>query len=409
MRIRQRLDTLTGHKDFPAALSIVEKLNELGFQAVMAGGCVRDGLLGRQPKDIDVATSAKPDDVEQAFAHTLAVGKAFGTIVVVIENRSFEVTTFRRDGDYTDGRHPGQVEFSNMEEDAKRRDFTVNALFYDPLKQEIMDYVGGIRDLRSRVLQTVGVAEMRFSEDHLRMLRAVRFVAQLGFDLEAKTAAAMRLKAADVGKVSAERILGEIKRLLESGHLIQGLKVFKSTGLVDQVWPEVSGLDLKKLEKFPLFLHWENAFAAMMLLVEAQDPVARLKSWKASNETVRKVRMQIQGFNVLADEGSKRADRARVLGGEFFAEVLLLAQGLVRGREGRQRVQNWVHEFLTLAGKTGQLPQPLVNGQDLLSQGIEPGGKMGLILKALYDAQLEGRVSTKAEALAEVSRLKLKV
>lgn len=410
MRIRQRLDTLADHKDFPAVLKIVETLANLGHQTVLAGGCVRDGLLGLKPKDLDVATAAPPEVVEQAFPQTLAVGKVFGTIVVLGEGgRNFEVTTFRKDGEYQDGRHPNKVDFSDIEEDAKRRDFTVNALFYDPVKHEVMDFVGGLRDIKARILETVGDPDQRFTEDHLRMLRAVRFVGQLGFLLDAKTLEAIQRRTKDIAKVSSERIFNEMKRLLESRHMVQGLKVFKNSGLHKEVWPEIEGLDPSHLERFPLFLDWENAFSAISLLTGQADVDSRLKAWKVSRESARKIALQMQGFKTLTEPDSKRADRARVLGGEVYAEVLQLAQGLIRAKDGKQKVQASVDEFLKLTGKTGELPKPLINGQDLLSQGIEPGEEMGRMIKALFEAQLEGRISTKNEALAEIKNLKFKV
>lgn len=409
MRIRQRLDSLLAHADFPTVVAIVEKLTAQGHQAVLAGGAVRDALLGVVPKDIDVATSAPPEVVEATFPQTLAVGKAFGTIVVIEGNRGFEVTTFRTDGGYVDGRHPESVTFSSIQEDAKRRDFTVNALFYEPATQDVLDYVGGIRDLKSRVLQTVGEANERFAEDHLRMLRAIRFIAQLGFDLEEKTLAAIQARAGDILKVSSERVFNEMKRFLESNHLIRGLKVFKLSGLDTHVWPELATLDLRRLENFPAFLNWENAFAALSLLSGGADPEPRLRAWKVSRESLRRIQTQIQGYRILADEKSTRAARARVLGGEVFAESLQLAENLARGKEARQRIADAVAEFLLLTGKTGELPNPLVNGQDLLSQGIEPGERMGKILKEIFEMQLEGKISSKTQAFEEIRNLKSKV
>ncbi|NJL24619.1 MAG: CCA tRNA nucleotidyltransferase [Calothrix sp. SM1_5_4] len=233
MKIRQSLEQIHSHPAWPAAEKIFRRLNGMGHLTVFAGGCVRDSLLGVEPKDLDLATSARPEEIESCFERTLAVGKAFGTIVVVEDGHAFEVTTFRKDGPYLDARRPAHVHFSDIREDAQRRDFTVNALFYDPLKVEILDYVGGVEDLRRRVLRTVGDPFTRFAEDRLRLLRAVRFVSQLGFEVDPATLKAIRDMHDQLRGVSAERILNEVKRFLTGVHLRDGLRVLRESRLAD--------------------------------------------------------------------------------------------------------------------------------------------------------------------------------
>lgn len=400
MILRQRLEGIHGHKSFQFALDVVNRLQKQGYQTVFAGGCVRDSLLSHRPKDLDIATAAPPEAVEAAFPRTLAVGKAFGTIVVMCREYQFEVTTFRTDGAYKDGRHPESVAFSGIEEDARRRDFTVNALFYDPLKEEVLDFVQGLPDLRSACLRTVGDPQERFREDHLRMLRAVRFVGQLGFTLEASALNIIQKSHNDLAKVSVERIFNEIQRLLTSKHLQQGLQCLRDSKLYEVFWPEFARFDLASLKRYPSFPNWENAFAAIQFNVDA-DPEVRLRSWKVSRESLRRIQEQLHGARKLLDANSTRADRARILGGDTFAETLNLA--LAQTTDENQ-IEAYVQEFLAVASPLGTLPQPFVNGQDLLKAGVPPGEKMGRILKDLFDAQLEGKVRSKTEAMERLKK-----
>ena len=195
------------------ARDIAARLQAAGFVAFWVGGCVRDFLLGREPTDFDIATDAKPEQVEEIFPRTIPVGRKFGVIIVLEYGQQFQVATFRAEADYQDGRRPEKVEFANAETDASRRDFTVNGLFYDPLTEKIHDWVGGEKDLHARIIRTIGTAEERFGEDHLRMLRAVRFAAQLGFEIEPETFAAVQAHAGKIKLISAERIRDELIKL----------------------------------------------------------------------------------------------------------------------------------------------------------------------------------------------------
>ncbi len=363
---------------------------------------MRDGLLGLSPKDLDLATAAAPDVVESSFPKTLAVGKAFGTIVVVEDGHNFEVTTFRRDGAYLNGRHPSAVEFTDIVEDAKRRDFTVNALFYDPFAGRVLDYVGGQDDLARGILRAVGEPAERFAEDRLRMLRAVRFVGQLGFVLDSGAMAAIQEGYLELSKVSVERIFNEMRRLLESDYFVKGLAALIESEQHKVFWPELIGLDLDQISVFPKFVNWENAFAAICFLRKHHDPTARLTAWKVSRDSIRRVQAQLAALKVFADSRSTRAARARVFGGEVYAEVVVLAQGLFDER----RLNKWIADYLEVADGEGQLPKPFITGEDLVAMGIKPGQEMGALIKALFDAQLEARVRSRPEALSELKRLR---
>lgn len=398
----QRLSRLESHPLFTSVLRIVKTLSDKGFTAVLAGGCVRDALLGREPKDIDIATNALPDEVERAFVKTLAVGKAFGTIVVVEDGHNFEVTTFRADGPYLDGRHPVSVTFTGAKEDALRRDFTVNALFYDPLKGEVLDYVGGRDDLGLELLRAVGHPEDRFTEDRLRMLRAVRFAGQLGFAIDADSKAAIRAGHLEISKVSVERIFAELRRLLESDFLIKGLAELHESRMTEVFWPEFAKVNIDDLLVYGKFQNWENAFAAVSMAANVDDPEPRLRALKSPKDSIRRIRAQIDAVNAFATGRTTRADRARVLGGEVFAEFLVLAQG----RFDEAKIKEWIAEFLEVAQEDGSLPKPLLNGQDLVSEGVGVGKEMGELLRKVYNAQLEARVRTREQALVELRRLR---
>src|SRR5208283_1874246 len=228
--------------DSPKAVAkeIVARLQAAGFAAFWVGGCVRDLLLGREPQDFDITTDARPEQVEKLFRKTIPVGKKFGVIIVVAGGQQFQVATFRAEANYQDGRHPEKVVFANAEADALRRDFTVNGLFYDPLAQKIHDWVGGEKDLRAKIIRTIGAPAERFGEDHLRLLRAVRFAAQLGFEIEAKTFAAIQSLAPKIKIISAERIRDEMLKLFRPPHAARGLVLLRDSGLLEHILPELA-------------------------------------------------------------------------------------------------------------------------------------------------------------------------
>ena len=207
------MTTTTGISSRELAASIVLRLQQAGFSAFWVGGCVRDFLLGREPQDYDIATDARPEQIEKLFRRTLAIGRKFGVMIVVEGKQQFQVATFRAEADYQDGRRPEQIVFSNAEADAQRRDFTVNGLFYDPIAEQLHDWARGEKDLRAKIIRTIGVPEERFTEDHLRLLRAIRFAAQLGFEIEPQTFAAVKKLAPKIELISAERVRDELIKL----------------------------------------------------------------------------------------------------------------------------------------------------------------------------------------------------
>ncbi|UCG56267.1 MAG: CCA tRNA nucleotidyltransferase, partial [Phycisphaerales bacterium] len=220
-----------------AAIQIVKQLKRNGFQALLAGGCVRDMLLGRRAKDYDVATDARPEDVMRLFRRTLKVGAKFGVVIVLIESRQVEVATFRSESGYTDGRHPDKVQFGGAAEDASRRDFTINGMFYDPAQNEVIDYVDGQADLKNKIVRTIGRPQERFGEDYLRMLRAVRFSTQLGFVIEPATWSAVCSNAARITGISGERIALELEGILVDPNRAAGATMLIESGLAEAIFP----------------------------------------------------------------------------------------------------------------------------------------------------------------------------
>ena len=224
------------------ATRLVRTLRQAGHEALFAGGCVRDMLLGKEAHDIDIATSARPEEVQKLFPRTVAVGAHFGVVVVLQDGMEFQIATFRSDGAYRDGRHPESVTFTDAEGDAKRRDFTVNGLFFDPVERRVLDYVDGESDLRAGILRCIGDPAARFSEDKLRLLRCVRFAASLGFRIEERTFDALLAKAAEITDVSSERIRDELVKIFTHPNRVRGFDLLDQSGLMDVLLPEVSHL-----------------------------------------------------------------------------------------------------------------------------------------------------------------------
>jgi poly(A) polymerase len=411
------------------ALHVVEKLRAAGHQALFAGGCVRDQLLNRPPKDYDVATSATPPEIRQVFGRrrTLAIGAAFGVIAVVGPKQAgtVEVTTFRRDADYSDGRHPDAVTFSSPEDDARRRDFTINGLFYDPAAARVIDYVDGQRDLEAGVVRAIGDARARFGEDKLRMLRAVRMSATFGFVLETATRAAIEEMAATIPLVSPERIAQEMRVILEHPNRAQAVELLRETRLLDALLPEVNSLRgarpgnvdaqgtdlwqhalgvLARLEQpgFPLALaavlrHVPAAGAAV-----ANDVCFR---WKLSNKEHDRVGWLIAHQDDLRDARAKPFSKLqRLLASDEIEDLLALteAEALTAGDD----LADVAHCRALLALPPGELnPPPLLDGNDLLRHGVRQGPVFARLLDAIRDAQLDGQVCTREEAIGLADRL----
>ncbi|MEO1618794.1 MAG: CCA tRNA nucleotidyltransferase, partial [Planctomycetota bacterium] len=304
------------------AIRICETLTEAGHQAFFAGGCVRDALLGRQPKDFDVATDATPDRVREIFGRkkTLAFGASFGVIGVLpaassrgdVKPEPTEVATFRSDGEYSDGRRPDQVHFGDAENDALRRDFTINGLFFDPIREEVIDYVGGQSDLQRRCLRTIGEASQRFEEDKLRMLRAVRFATTLEFDLDPAVLREIQRRADEIRLVSSERIGAEMRRVMVAKGAVGGLRLLQETKLALVIFAELEHADLKLLERVFHFAPQRSFVGSLSLVCESirhADSSSDLNQviesladqWRLSNEELRQVSAALEYWSLVAE------------------------------------------------------------------------------------------------------------
>ena len=428
-----------------AAEGVVARLKDCGHDAWIAGGAVRDHLLGRVPHDADVATSARPDEVAALWPDAHLVGASFGVVRVPVLEGTIEVATFRREGVYLDGRRPSEVEFGTLEDDARRRDFTINGLYLDPASGDVRDLVGGVADLKARRLRAIGDPEARLREDRLRLLRAVRLAAQLDFEIEERTRAAVLKLAPLAADVAAERTRDELERLLTGTGAVKGLHLLVETGLLPVLLPEVAAMS--GVEQPPeyhpegdvlrhtilLFEHLEDpspelAFGALLHDVgkpptfersvdgirfpahakvgaEMTDEICRrLRLSNDAREHV--VALVASHMRFLDVQRMKPSTLKRFLREPRFDDHLALHRADCLASHGR--LENW--EFVRRAreeiGEEALRPPRLVDGDDLLALGWSAGPKLGAELRRLEELQLEGTITTREEALAEARRRK---
>lgn len=384
-------EILHSHPHWPAAVSIYHKLQGRGYRAFLAGGCVRDALLGISANDLDLVTDAIPDEIEALFERTVNVGKVFGVIRVLIEDADIEVATFRTDGNYIDGRHPENVHFSSPQEDAQRRDFTVNALFYDLNSEKVLDFVRGEEDLKSKLLRTVGAPEKRFQEDHLRLLRAARFVAQLDFQLEQNTFNAVKNMADLVTTVSGERLRDEMFKLLKSKSVNRGLQVMEESGLMkclfpfrlrNNVWLGSVGAR-EQWQYLSLFLREasksELESAIQMLRLSAKEQKAIERAWIVWQKPQDFLNLTMgKQLLKLTEEGCLWALYVLTEEESSFQETI----GLLF-----KEWDLWHHK----------LPRPFLTGDDV--KGMLSGKEIGVCLGEAFELQLERKIANKEQAL----------
>ncbi len=439
------LDTLRQHSDprlVEGALRVAGRLREAGHLALFAGGSVRDLLLGRGVSDIDVATSARPEQVEEIFENTHAVGRAFGVVLVPMGSFHYEVATFRQEGDYLDGRRPSSVTFTDARSDASRRDFTVNALFLDPHRGDVIDFVGGRQDLERRVLRTVGDPEHRFGEDRLRLIRAVRFAAQLDFQMEEATWKQVREQAPTILQVSWERIRDELLKILTGERPDAGLRLLHESGLLQVVLPEVA--DMVGVQQPPefhpegdVFIHTclmfslagelDEALALGILLHDVGKPPTftvadRIrfhghaeKGAEMAAEIGRKLRLSSELTHEVVDlvrdhlrfihvREMRESTLKRFLRKPNFHRHLELHRLDCLASHGDLTSYEFCREKLEELSREKMRPPRLLTGHDLIAEGLEPGPAFSVLLAELEDEQLENRVSTREEALEWLRR-----
>jgi poly(A) polymerase len=440
------------------ATGVVESLRNSGYSAFLAGGCVRDLLLGREPADYDVATSATPAEVMKLFPRTYAVGAQFGVVLLPVQphsgsdpdergrSYSIEIATFRSDGLYSDGRHPDQVQFSSDARlDVQRRDFTINGLLLDPTTREVLDFVGGRQDLERGVVRAIGDPHLRFSEDKLRLLRAVRFAARFDYTIEERTFAAIRQLAPQIHQVSQERIRDEILKMLTEGRARRAFELLDETGLLEQVLPEVKRMQgvaqppefhpegdvwvhtLMLLEGLPAASSKTLALGALLHDV-GKPPTFRVAPdrirfdehaevgtrmaaeichrFRLSNDETEQVCALVANHMRFGDvRRMKESTLKRFFRLPKFEEHLDLHRLDCMGSHRSLELYDFAREKLRSMPVTQIRPKPLITGDDLIAAGYTPGPQFKEMLTAAEDAQLEGTVTTKQEALALIERL----
>ena len=435
------------------ALRVLRCLQAAGHKAVLAGGCVRDLLLGRVPVDWDIATDAAPDSVSSMFERTVSVGERFGIIRVLLDGSTYEVARFRVEGPYSDGRRPDHVKPADPRKDAERRDFTINGMFFDPEGDGLIDYVDGRRDLVAGVIRAIGDPAARFAEDGLRTLRAVRFATRLGFDIDAATWTALVAATSGIERISGERVRDELTRIWTSGGAARGLDLLLDAGLLQRVLPEVAamkGVD-QPPEYHPEGDVWDHVKLMMGAVDELDDPsptlvwgvllhdIGKPSTFQAAGAGSSRIRFNghdARGAEMVESIAGRlrfsNQDRDRIvaltahhmrfrnvrdmrlsklkrfLREEFFPELLELHRIDCQASHGLLDLYEFCREALVeaTAGETQALrPPPLVTGRDLIAAGYEAGPRLGQILRWLEDEQLEGRLTTRDAALAAAKKL----
>ncbi|HUK82280.1 MAG TPA: CCA tRNA nucleotidyltransferase [Verrucomicrobiae bacterium] len=426
------------------ATAIVRRLRDAGRVAYFAGGSVRDLVRGVEPHDIDIATSATPGQVQVLFPKTVPVGAQFGVVLVLENGHQFEVATFRSDEAYSDGRRPDVVRFGSPEADALRRDFTINGLFYDPISEEIIDFVGGRADIERRIVRTIGEPRQRFGEDKLRLLRCIRFASNLGFEIEENTFAAVNEMATQITDVSAERIREELTKIFTRARAGRGLELLDTSGLLQEILPEVAAM--KGVEQPSEFHPEGDVFAHTKLMLDTLPPnpsvvltfavllhdVGKpptfvratdrirfnehdrvgaemtekiLRRLRFPNEQIEKIVVCVaEHMRFQHVQQMRPAKLKRILARETFPDELELHR--LDCESSHRNLENY--QFLK--AKAVELPpgvvkpRPLLTGHDLLALGLKPGPKVGQILREAEELQLEERLKSKAEALAFAQR-----
>jgi poly(A) polymerase len=416
------------------AVDVVCKLREAGFQALWAGGCVRDALLGLTPKDYDVATDARPEQVIQLFGkrRTVAVGASFGVVMVLGKTRDcgqIEVATFRTDGEYSDGRRPVTVTYCSASEDAKRRDFTINGMFIDPLTREVIDYVGGQEDLKKRCLRAIGDAHRRFAEDKLRMLRAVRFAATYDLQIEKDTFSAISHHRLQLVQVSAERIAAELRRMLAHRTRSLSVSLLHDTGLLSIIFPECYGEaaqpekpaleSLRSILKMLAVLetqHFEPALAILLAGLHRPDGDSLMNRTSAIREQCHRLRLSRKETDAvcwLVDSHLAAANPQDsplhvvklLLADERRTELIAVLRATQQIQDGHSHDADWLERYLAEHSEDQINPAPLINGADLKARDVAAGPQFSTLLNQIRQQQLDEWIVTREQALQRLDEL----
>ena len=424
-----------------AAIDIIGKLQEKGHIAYLAGGCVRDMLRGETPKDYDIATSALPEEITSIFTKTREVGVHFGVVIVIVNNQAFDVATFRNDGSYKDGRHPEEVTFSTPQDDTARRDFTVNGIFFDPISEKYIDFVEGKSDIDKKVIRAIGEPNLRFQEDHLRLLRAIRFAARFDYEIEAETWNSIKSNASGISKISKERIRDELTKILLNENRVLGFDLLVESGLMEHIIPEI--LQLKGCEQPPqfhpegdVFIHTrlmlsllKDAPSIELVLSVLLHDIGKPATYSFDEEADR---IRFNGHDKLGAEMSEQILRDLKFSNSIIEDVVQMVANHMTFKDVQKMRQSKLKRFMSRStfndeielhrvdclGSWGGLdnydflnkkvvefanepiiPQPLLTGKDLIELGWSPGPDLGQTLNSVQDMQLEGKLNSKDEAL----------
>ena len=421
------------------ALDVMRRLREHGFVAYLAGGCVRDRILGVEAKDYDIATNARPEVVQKLFKNSLAVGARFGVIVVIVEGDQFEVATFRADAAYHDGRRPSAVHFGTIEEDASRRDFTIGGMYFDPSNDKVIDLIGGVRDLKAGVVRAIGNPDERFAEDRLRMLRAIRFASRLNFEIEPATFAAIQKVAPAIGEISAERIGDEVTSIVTGGNCGRGMDLMVDSGLMAAVIPEMLPMiGCEQPENFhpegDVYRHTRLAASMLppgcaetlaygVLFHDVAKPPCRgMNDGKVTfyGHTDRGAEMAIEILSRLRRPRQvqervaylvryhlrlcmaprmRQSTLKRMLAEEGFDELLELSRLDALASNSYLGYYHFCRRMMGTASAAELRPERLIGGSDLIALGFTPGPRFKEILKQVEDLQLEGELQSREAAL----------
>jgi poly(A) polymerase len=425
------------------ALAIIERLRTAGFIAYLAGGCVRDRILGVPPKDYDIATDARPEAVQKLFDRTVAVGARFGVIMVVFGDQHFEVTTFRADAEYLDGRHPSAVRFGTIEEDVQRRDFTIGGMYFDPKTDRVIDLVGGVRDLRAGIVRAIGDVDVRFAEDHLRLLRALRFAARLGFAIDPATWAAIKRSAPSIASTSAERIGEEMAMIMTEGGSARGIEMLIESGLATVVMPELLALstcpqpanfhpegDVYRhtrlmLSMLPRGCTETLAYGTLLHDIAkprcfsiapdgkmtyyghtdqgatmAIDILSRMRRSRANQDRV--AYLVRDHLRLTMAPRMRPATLKRMILQDGFDELMQLAMLDALASSSYLGFYHLCRRTLAAMGTVEERLPRLIGGNDLIAMGFRPGPAFKRILREVEDLQLDGAIATREEAIAFV-------
>lgn len=428
------------------AVQIVQTLQKHGYKAFLAGGCVRDMIMGKESFDYDIATDAMPHDVIRIFQKTIPVGIQFGVVIVVKEGHNFEVATFRAEDSYSDGRHPDRISFSTPENDVKRRDFTINGLLYDPVKDEILDYVGGRKDIEAGIVRTIGDPIERFTEDKLRMIRAARFACRFHFSIHKDTQQAIMQLAPQIHMVSAERIREELEKIITGPNPHIGIKLLEELHLLQEILPEVSNTrGVQQPENFhpegDVFIHTLLALSKMenpswtlamgVLLHDIGKAVTftvtdRIRfnlhekvgadmateicdRLKTSTDDKERIRWLVLKHLCFKDAQKMRLNKLkRLFAEEGYPELAELCRADALASSGDLSDYDYCQEMFQKLSREEVKPEPLITGHDLIAMGLQPGPLFKEILTKIEDEQLDGNLTTKEAAIERVKELFMK-